>query len=305
MKAAICEKYGSPDVIKVKEVPAPQVEPGEVLIKVMASAVNTMDVRLRSLSVGPLMGIMMRFMMGITKPKQPILGANVAGEIVALGEGVESFKIGDQVFGVTGMSFGGHAQYIAMKEARSVALKPKNALYEEAAVLPFGGTSALFFLRKAEIGVGQEVMIYGASGAVGTAGVQVAKYLGATVTAVCSKKNFDLIGKLGAQTLLEYQNDAYKKTDKKYDIIFDAVGKIKKSKVKKMLKPGGRFISVDGDGIAGVRKADLQLLAQMYEEGKLKAVIDRTFTLDEIAAAHRYVDQGTKTGNVALLIKHD
>lgn len=305
MKAAICEKYGSPDVIKVKEVPLPQVEPGEVLIKVMASAVNTMDVRLRSLSVGPIMGIMMRFMMGISKPKQPILGANVAGEIVALGEGVASFKIGDQVFGVTGMSLGGHAQFIAMKEGRAVALKPKNALYEEAAVLPFGGSSALHFLRKAEIGVGQEVMIYGASGAVGTAGVQVAKYLGAMVTAVCSKNNFDLIGTLGAQTLLEYQNDAYKKTDKKYDIIFDAVGKIKKARVKKMLKPGGRFISVDGYGIAGVRKADLQLLAQMYEEGKLKAVIDRTFTLDEIAAAHRYVDQGTKTGNVALLIKHD
>lgn len=305
MKAAIYEKYGSPDVLKVKEVPLPQVEPGEVLIKVMASAVNTMDVRLRSLSMGPFMGIMMRFVLGIRKPKHPILGANVAGEIVVIGEGVESFKIGDQVFGVTGMSLGGHAQYIAMNEARAVALKPKNALYEEAAVLPFGGTSALFFLRKAEIGAGQEVMIYGASGAVGTAGVQVAKHLGARVTAVCSKKNFDLLGTLGAETLLEYQNDAYKETDKKYDIIFDAVGKIKKYKVKQMLKPGGRFISVDGYGIAGVRKADLLLLAQMYEEGKLKAVIDRTFTLDEIATAHRYVDQGTKTGNVALLIKHD
>lgn len=305
MKAAIYERYGSPDVLKVKEVPLPQIEPGEVLIKVMASAVNTMDVRLRSLSVGPFMGSVMRVVLGIRKPKNPILGAYVAGEIVALGEGVESFKIGDQVFGVTGMTLGGHAQYVTMKEARSVALKPKNALYEEAAVLPFGGTSALHFLRKAEIGVGQEVMIYGASGAVGTAGVQVAKYLGAMVTAVCSKKNFELIGSLGAQTLLEYQNDAYKETDKKYDIIFDAVGKIKKTKVKKMLKPGGRFISVEGYGIAGARKSDLQLLAQMYEEGKLKAVIDRTYTLDEITEAHRYVDQGTKTGNVALLIKHD
>lgn len=305
MKAAICEKYGSPDVIKVKEVPIPQVAPGEVLIKVMASVVNTMDVRLRSLSVGPFMGIVMRFVMGITKPKQPILGSNFAGEIVALGEGVESFKIGDQVFGVTGMTFGAHAQYIVMNSARGLALKPKNALYEEAAVLPFGGTSALYFLRKAEIGEGQDVMIYGASGAVGTAGVQVANYLGAEVTAVCSKKNFDLIGTLGAHTLEEYQNDAYKKTGKQYDIIFDAVGKIKKSTAKKMLKPGGRFISVEGYGIANVRKADLHLLAQMYEEGKLKAVIDRTFTLDEIASAHRYVDQGTKVGNVALLIKHD
>jgi len=305
MKAAICMGYGSPDMIKVMELPTPNYSKDEVLIKVMASAVNSGDIRTRGLMVNPVMKIVMRMVLGIRKPRKPILGVALAGEIVAVGEDVTNFKVGDQIFAMTGMRFGGHAQFAVLKEKSAMSLKPKQAPFEEAAVLPFGGTTALHFLKKAQIGEGQQVLIYGASGAVGTSAIQIAKYFGTKVTGVCSERHTQTISKLGADQIVDYHNDAYLKMSQQFDLIFDAVGKIKKSQVEHLLKPNGRFISVAGYGVAAEKIEDLQLLAQMYDEGKLNAVIDRTFTLDDIVLAHHYVDQGVKTGNVAITIAHD
>lgn len=305
MKAAICEAYGSPDNIRVKDVPMPLVKKGDVLIKVMASAVNSGDVRLRGLVASPVIKIALRLVLGINKPRNPILGVALAGEIVEIGEGVTQFKKGDAVFAMTGFRFGGHAQYAALSEKGCIGLKPKTASYEEAAVLPFGGTTAIHFLQKAGIKSGQNVMIYGASGAVGTSAVQIAKYLGANVTAVCSGRHMEKIFSVGADSVIDYKKQNYKNQTQQYDLIFDAVGKIKKSDIETLLKPNGAFTSVAGHGTASEKKEFLDLLAQMYEAGQLSAVIDRTFTLDDIVAAHRYVDLGAKTGNVAITISHE
>ncbi len=305
MKAAICEGYGTPDKVKVMDVPKPVANKNEVLIKVMASSVNSGDVRVRGLIANPITRSVLRLVLGITKPRKPILGGALAGEIVEVGEGVSAFKNGDQIFAMTGMRFGGHAQYAVLSEKSCMALKPKMASYEEAAVLPFGGTTAIHFLRKAGIKSGQNVMIYGASGAVGTSAVQVAKYLGANVTAVCSGKHVETLYSIGADEVIDYKIQNYKQQTKQYDLIFDAVGKINKKDVQGLLKANGTFTSVAGHGVASEQKGFLDLLVKMYGEGKLKAVIDRTFTLDEIAAAHRYVDLGSKTGNVAISINHD
>ncbi len=305
MKAAVCEGYGSPDKIKVMEVPMPLVKKGEVRIKVMASSVNSGDVRVRGLIANPATRLALRLVLGITKPRKPILGAALAGEIVEIGEGVTQFKKGDQVFAMTGFRFGGHAQYAVLSEKGCVGLKPKTALYEEAAVLPFGGTTAIHFLQKAGIESGQNVMIYGASGAVGSSAVQVAKYLGATVTAVCSGRHIEKMMTIGADLVIDYKKQNYKSQTQQYDLIFDAVGKIKKRDIESLLKPNGAFTSVAGHGVASEKKEFLDLLVEMYDAGKLDAVIDRTYTLDDIAKAHQYVDLGAKTGNVAVIISHD
>jgi NADPH:quinone reductase-like Zn-dependent oxidoreductase len=305
MKAAICEAYGSPDNIRVMDVPVPVVKQGDVLIKVMASSVNSGDVRVRGLIANPVIKIAIRLVLGITKPRKPILGVALAGEIVEIGEGVTRFKKGDQVFAMTGFKFGGHAQYAVLSEKGCIGLKPKTASFEEAAVLPFGGTTAIHFLQKAGIKSGQDVMIYGASGAVGSSAVQVAKYLGTAVTAVCSGRHMEKVYTIGADVVIDYKKQNYKSQTKQYDLIFDAVGKIKKSDIQMLLKPNGVFTSVAGHGTASEKKAFLDLLAQMYDAGKLNAVIDRTFTLNDIADAHRYVDLGAKTGNVAVTIPHD
>lgn len=304
MKAAICTGYGSPDLVKVMDVPRPMVKKGELMIKVMASAVNSGDARVRGLVASPVLRIGLRLALGIKKPRKAILGVALAGEIVEIGEGVNQFKVGDQIFAMTGMRFGGHGQYAVLSEKSAMALKPKSALYEEAAVLPFGGTTALHFLRRAGLQDGNQVMIYGASGAVGTSAVQLANILGAEVTAVCSDRHKAVVSELGANKLLDYRRVDISKLEVRYDIIFDAVGKIRKNEIKHLLKPNGRFISVAGYGVASEKKEDLQLLAQLFDEGKLKAVIDRSFPLEEIALAYRYVDQGVKTGNVAITINH-
>jgi len=304
MKAAICTGYGSPDLIKVMEVSKPNYGKHEVLIKVMASAVNSGDVRIRGLVVAPILKIVMRLVLGFRKPRKAILGVALAGEIVAIGDAVTKFKVGDQVFAMTGMRFGGHAQYAVLKETSAMALKPKKALFEEAAVLPFGGTTALHFLKKAQIADGNKVLIYGASGAVGTLAIQIAKYFGAHVTAICSERHFETLSKLGVDRMFEYKNGEYLKIADQFDVIFDAVGKIKKSLVAHLLKKNGRFTSVAGYGVASEKVEDLILLSQMFDEGRLKPVIDRTYSLDDIVNAHRYVDQGVKTGNVAITINH-
>ncbi len=305
MKAAICTKYGAPDVVKVMDVPIPTISSNEVLIKVMASAVNSGDVRTRALVASPIMRKIMRLVLGYNKPRKPILGVALSGEIVEIGQNVTNYKVGNQVFAMTGLRFGGHAQYAVLEQSSAMAMKPKRALYEEAAVLPFGGTSALHFLRKAKITRGQRVLIYGASGSVGTSAVQIAKYLGTHVTAVCSEKHISVLKTLGVDEIIDYNSKEYLNLKEQYDLIFDAVGKIKKADVSHLLKPKGNFISVAGYGVASEKKEDLIFLARMYDVGRLKPVIDRTFTLEEIALAHEYVDQGTKTGNVAITIGHE
>ncbi|HAS72758.1 MAG TPA: NAD(P)-dependent alcohol dehydrogenase [Clostridiales bacterium UBA8960] len=305
MKAAVCLGYGAPEKISVMDVPTPKIGKKDVLIKVMASSVNSGDVRVRGLIADPITRTALRMVLGVTKPRKPILGVALAGEVVSVGSDVSLFKVGDRVYAMTGMRFGGHGQYASLSEKSCMALKPQSASYEEAAVLPFGGTTAIHFLNKAGIKSGHDVMIYGASGAVGSSAVQVAKYLGATVTAVCSGRHAEKMVEIGAADVIDYKTDQFKAHTKQYDIIFDAVGKIKKGDVEKMLKSGGNFISVAGYGVASERKAFLNLLNQMYEEGQLKAVIDRTFALEDIVAAHTYVDLGVKTGNVAITINHD
>lgn len=304
MRAAVCLGYGAPEQVKVMEVPMPKIGKKDVLIKVMASAVNSGDVRMRGLKVNAITRVVLRLVLGVSKPRNPILGVALAGEIVEIGEEVRSFKVGDQVYAMTGFRFGGHGQFASISEKACIALKPASASYEEAAVLPFGGTTAIHFLNKAGLKSGHKVMIYGASGAVGSSAVQVATYLGAKVTAVCSGRNAQKMLELGAHEIIDYKTTDIKSLAKQFDIIFDSVGKIKKNDVKHLLREGGQFISVAGYGPASERKEFLSLLSEMFEDGKLNAVIDRTYTLDQIVEAHRYVDQGVKTGNVAITIPH-
>lgn len=304
MRAAVCLGYGAPEQVKVMEVPVPKIGKKDILIKVMASAVNSGDVRMRGLKVNAITRVVLRLVLGVSKPRNPILGVALAGEIVEIGEDVRSFKVGDQVYAMTGMRFGGHGQYASLSEKGCIGLKPASASYEEAAVLPFGGTTAIHFLNKAGLKSGHKVMIYGSSGAVGSSAVQVAVYLGAKVTAVCGGRNANKMIELGVQEIIDYKTADIKSLSEQFDIIFDAVGKIKKNDVQHLLKTGGQFISVAGYGVASERKEFLNLLSQMFEEGKLNAVIDRTYTLDQIVEAHRYVDQGVKTGNVAITIPH-
>lgn len=304
MRAAVCLGYGAPEQVKVMEVPMPKIGKKDVLIKVMASAVNSGDVRMRGLKVNAITRVVLRLVLGVSKPRNPILGVALAGEIVEIGEEVRSFKVGDQVYAMTGFRFGGHGQFASISEKACIALKPASATYEEAAVLPFGGTTAIHFLNKAGLKSGHKVMIYGASGAVGSSAVQVATYLGAKVTAVCSGRNAQKMLELGAHEIIDYKTTDIKSLAKQFDVIFDSVGKIKKNDVKHLLREGGQFISVAGYGPASERKEFLSLLSEMFEEGKLNAVIDRTYTLDQIVEAHRYVDQGVKTGNVAITIPH-
>lgn len=300
MKAAVCLGYGAPDQIKVMDVPVPKIGKKDILIKVMASSVNSGDVRLRGLIASPLIKAGLRLVLGVSKPRKPILGVTLSGVVVEIGEAVTLFSVGDEVYAMTGMRFGGHGEFASLSEKSCIGLKPPSASFEEAAVLPFGGTTAIHFLSKAGIKSGHDVMIYGASGAVGTSAVQVAKYLGAEVTAVCSGRHAEKMVEIGAADVIDYKTKDFKNESKRYDIIFDAVGKIKKAEFEMLLKPGGNFISVAGYGTASERKEFMSLLSKMYEEGKLKAVIDRTYTLDEIVSAHQYVDQGVKTGNVAI-----
>ncbi|MBJ8107284.1 MULTISPECIES: NAD(P)-dependent alcohol dehydrogenase [Bacillus cereus group] len=302
MKAIICTKYGPPNVLKLQNVKKPTPKKNEVLVKIHATSVTTGDCRMRSFSSPLLFWIPMRIILGFSKPRKPILGVELSGEIEEAGTDVTLFKKGDQVFALTELNVGGYAEYTCVHESGLIALKPTNVMYEEAAVIPFGGTSALHFLRKARIKRGQQVLIYGASGSVGTAAVQLAKYFGATVTAVCSNSNFELVQSLGADKVIDYTKEDFTKRDERYDIIFDAVGKIKKSYCKKALTANGKYVSVNGT-MAKVSKEDMLLLKMLTEEEKLKPVIDKTYPLEEISKAHTYVETGHKKGNVSITLK--
>ncbi|EOQ21701.1 NAD(P)-dependent alcohol dehydrogenase [Bacillus cereus] len=302
MKAIICTKYGPPNVLQLQNVEKPKPKKNEVLVKIHATSVSTGDCRIRGFNSPLLFWIPMRIILGFRKPRKPILGVELSGEIEDIGTDVTQFKKGDQVFALTELNLGGYAEYTCVHESGLIALKPTNVTYEEAAVIPFGGTSALHFLRKGQIKKGQRVLIYGASGSVGTAAVQLAKYFGATVTAICSSSNFELVTALGADNVIDYMKEDFTKRGEHYDIIFDAVGKYKKSLCTDALVPNGKYVSVNRM-MAKVSKEDMNLLKQLAETEKLKPVIDRTYRLEEIAEAHIYVEKGHKKGNVSIILK--
>lgn len=303
MKAMVCTKYGKPDVLQLQEVEKPIPKENEILIKIHATTVTSGDCRVRSFNSPLLLWLPMRIVLGLRKPRKSILGVELAGEVEEVGKNVTRFKKGDQLFAMTGMKFGGYAEYICLPEKGTIAVKPENVTHEEAASISFGSTTALHFFRKGNIQAGQKVIIYGASGAVGTAAVQLASYYGAEVTGVCSAKNSELVKSLGADRVIDYQHEDFIEKEDRYDLIFDAVGKITKNQCKEALALNGRFVSVEGQGIAKVQTKDLLLLKKLMEEGQIKSVIDRCYSLEQIPEAHEYVETGRKIGNVAVVLK--
>lgn len=308
MKAIVCTKYGPPDVLQLQEVAKPAPKNNEVLIKIFATTVTASDCIVRGfkLPTWSTIGIMMRLVIGFTKPRNPILGMVLAGEVETIGKDVKRFKRGDQVYTINVRRFGTYAEYICLPENEVIAPKPSNLTYEEAAAIPYGGMLALHYMKKGNIENGQKVLIYGASGANGTVAVQLAKYFGAEVTGICSTTNLELVKSLGADAVIDYTKEDFTEGEEQYDFILDAVGKKKSSKFsfKKVLTPNGKFISVD-DGSPKFRTEDLILLKELVEAGQIKPVIDRTYPLEQMVEAHRYVDQGHKKGNVVIAVAHD
>lgn len=306
MKAVVCERYGPPEVLKFAEIDKPAPKKGEVLVKVMATAVNSADVRLRGLRIegamAPLIKTIMRLVVGIRRPRKKVLGVVLAGIVEELGEGVKKFRVGDEVYAATGFALGGYAEYAVVSADKAIALKPKRASFAETAALPFGGSTAMYFLRKAGLSNAKKVLIYGSTGAVGTAAVQLAKIAGAEVAAICGQDGMELSKKLGATKVYDYKKQLAADLPEQYDIIFDAVGKITKKDCTNRLSPDGKFVTVGGYDVSKERASDLEELASYFDDGKFIAVIDRTYPLEDIVEAHHYVDTGHKKGNVVITV---
>lgn len=305
MKAVIYEKYGSPKVLQLKDIQKPRPKDDEILVKIYAATVTSGDIRLRSSDFPPLFWLPARLLFGLFKPKKKILGHELAGIVEEIGKNVTKFNVGDSVFGTTTLlKTGSYAEYICLPQkwkSGVIGLKPANLNYQEAAAMPVGAMTAIFLLDKANLSKGQNVLIYGASGSVGSYAVQIASQKGSRVTGVCSTSNFEMVKSLGAESLIDYNKEDYAKGKEKFDIIFDAVGKTKKSKAKKVLKTGGSFVSVNM--LTKEKDENLQLIKEMAENEQLKPFIDRYFKLDEIVKAHEYVDKGRKRGNVVIEIQ--
>ncbi len=319
MKAIVYTKYGPPDVLQLEEVAKPTPKDNEVLVKVYATTVNRTDCAIRKAEP-----FISRFITGLIRPKKTILGTEFAGKIEAVGKDVTSFKVGDKVFGFSGNDFGAHAEYMTMPEESVLTTMPINMTYEEAAPSNEGAHYALNHIRKANIQGGQRVLINGATGAIGSAAVQLVKYFGADVTAVCNTKNMALVESLGADKVLDYTKEDFTKDDQMYDVVLDEVGKSSFSRCKPLLKPGGIYFSFEMGYMAqnlilalitpiiGNKKVmfpipkhskeDIVLFKKLIEAGKFKGVIDRCYPLEEIVEAYKYVETGQKTGNVVITL---
>lgn len=318
MKAAVCTQYGPPEVVEIREVPKPVPADGEVLVKAFATTVNSGDARVRALRVPRGLRLPMRLKLGLTKPKQPILGFEMAGQVDAVGKAVTRFRPGDRVVASRGFDFGCHAEYVTVAEAGDIARIPDHLSYEDAVALCFGGTTALIFFRLGNLVAGETVLVNGASGAVGTMAVQLAKHFGAEVTGVCSAPNADLVRRLGADHVIDYTTEDFTRNGERYDVIMDNQGNAPYARVKGSLKPGGRFLMVVGSlwqmlaatwqkaAISAGRKdasnaADnYRTLMSLAEQGVLKPVIDTVLPFAQIVEAHRRVDGGHKVGSVVL-----
>ena len=325
MNAMVCKAYGTPDVFQLQQVAKPVPRDHEVLIKIHATTVTSADCRMRSLNVPLGFGLISRLVLGVSKPRQPILGMELAGEIVALGKRVSRFKIGERVFAFSSSAMGCYAEYKCMPDDGVLALKPPHLAYAEAAALSFGGTTALDFFRRAKLQRGESVLINGASGGVGSAAVQLARHFGAEVTGVCSGTNMEWVRSLGAHHVIDYRNEDFTQNGETYDVIVDTVGTAPFSRSKDSLKQGGRFLLIVAGlpemlsipwlsitsgkkivaGVAVECAEDLRFLAQLAEAGEFKPVIDRRYPFEQIAEAHRYVDSGRKKGNVVITLEGD
>ena len=308
MKAIICTKYGAPEVLQLIDTGKPVAGNNEVLIKVKATSVTASDCIIRSLNVPFVLKMIIRIVIGFTKPRNPILGMSLSGVVETIGSRVTNLKTGDEVFGFNRFEFGTYAEYVCWPASRPIYLKPSNISSQEAAAIPFGGLMALHFLRKARLSSGQKILIYGASGAIGTAAVQLARHFGAHVTGVCGTQNLELVSSLGAERVIDYTDENVPTVADTFDVIFDAVGRRKhspfKALYKKSLSQNGIYLSVD-DGTPKMRTEDLQYLANLVECGHIKAVIDRCYPLEKMVDAHRYVDKGHKKGAVVVSLVND
>jgi NADPH:quinone reductase-like Zn-dependent oxidoreductase len=324
MRAVVYDRYGPPEVLRIEDVEQPIPKEDEVLVKIHATTVNRLDVHTREANVksGPAVSLLSRLVSGVRRPRQPILGSEFAGVVAAVGSDVSEFAVGDRVFGNTGLRYATHAEFTCIGESARIAHMPAGISFEQAAAVSDGALNALWCLRLAGVRRGQKVLVFGASGSIGTAGVQLAKYFGADVTAVCNTKNLDVVRSIGADKVIDYTQEDFTKKGETYDVILDAVGKHSFKRCKDSLKPGGSYLATDGFrnlmlalwtsrfGDKKVMfklpprytKADMLFLKELIEAGKYRPVIDRCYPLEDVVEASRYVETEQKTGNVVLTL---
>ncbi len=324
MRAVVYDRYGPPEVLRLEEVEKPTPKADEVLVRIHAATVNRLDVHTREANRrgGLTVSLLSRLVSGLRRPRQPILGTEFAGDVVAVGAAVSQFAVGDHVFGNTGLGFGTHAEFVCVSESRRIAKMPADSTFEQGAAITDGALNALWLLRLADLRKGQKLLVFGASGSIGTAGVQLAKHFGADVTGVTSTKNLELVSSIGADRVIDYTREDFTKNGELYDVIFDAVGKHSFKRCKSSLKSGGKYLATDGftNIVLGqwtkrfgdkrvvfelpprYTKQDINFLKQLMENGEFRPVIDRYYRMEEVVEAARYVETERKTGNVVLTV---